>query len=59
LARKLAVIVWNMITKASKYCPPSQYLYLSEKRKLGIVKHIRKQIAKFDLSKEELGYAMA
>ena len=68
LARKLAVIVWNtaylvrstsMITGATKYTPPSRYLFLDEKRKLGIVKHIRKQIAKFDLSKEELGYAIA
>jgi len=59
LARKLAVIVWNMITNATKYNPPTQYLYLDEKRKLGIVKRIRKQIAKFDLSKEELGYAIA
>jgi transposase len=59
LARKLAVIVWNMITKGIKYAPPSPYVYLDEKRKLGLVKRIRKQIAKFDLSKEELGYAFA
>jgi hypothetical protein len=59
LARKLAVIVWNMITKATKYSPPSKYLFLDEKRKPGIMKRIRKQIAKFDLSKEELGYASA
>jgi transposase len=59
LARKLAVIVWNMITKATKYNPPTQYQYLDEKRKAGIVKRIRKQIAKFELSKEELGYAIA
>ena len=59
LARKLAVIVWNMITKATNYNPPSKYMYLDEKRKLNIVKHIKKQIAKFDLSKEELGYAIA
>jgi len=59
LARKLAVIVWNMITKGTKYSPPSPYVYLDEKRKLGLVKRIRKQIAKFDLSKEKLGYAFA
>jgi hypothetical protein len=47
-----------MITKAVKYNPPSQYLFLDEKRKLGIVKHIRKNIAKFGLSIEELGYVM-
>jgi transposase len=48
LARKLAVIVWNMITKATAYKPPTQYLFLDEKRKLGLVKRIRKQIDKFD-----------
>jgi transposase len=58
LARKLAVIVWNMITKTTQYAPPSPYLFLDEKRKRGIVKHIKKQIATFDLSKEELGYAI-
>ena len=56
LARKLAVIVWNMITKTTKYNPPSQYLFLDEKRKCGIVKNSRKKIAKFALSVEELGY---
>ena len=58
LARKLAVIVWNMITKTTKYNPPSQYLFLDEKRKRGIVKNIRKKIAKFALSVEELGFVM-
>ena len=53
------VVVWNMITKATKYNQPTQYLYLDEKRKAGIVKLIRKQIAKFELSKEEHGYAIA
>jgi hypothetical protein len=56
LARKLAVIVWNMITKATKYNPPSKYLYLDEKRKLGIVKYIKKQIVKYEISNMELGY---
>jgi transposase len=55
LARKLAVIVWNMITKATAYKPPTQYLFLDEKRKLGLVKRIRKQIDKFDLTNEDLG----
>lgn len=55
LARKLAVIIWNMITKGTNYNPPTKYLCLDEKRKLGIVKRIKKQIAKFDLTNEELG----
>ena len=54
-ARKLAVIIWNMVTKKEAYKPPVQYLMLDEKRKLGIVKHIRKQIHKFDLKTEDLG----
>lgn len=54
-ARKLAVIIWNMITKGVQYQPPTQYLFLDQKRKLGMVKRIRKQIDKFGLKPEELG----
>ena len=57
LARKLAVIVWNMIVKAQPYNPPTQYLMLDEKRKLGLVKRIQKQITKFDITKEDLSFA--
>jgi transposase len=35
---------------------PEPYLFLGQKRKLGIVKRIKKQIAKFDLSNEELEF---
>ena len=56
-ARKLAVIIWNMVVKQIPYKPPTEYLFLDEKRKLGIVKRIRKQIAKFDLTTKELGIA--
>lgn len=55
LARKLSVIVWNMIVKGMPYQPPTQYLFLDEKRKLGLVKRIKKQIAKFEITKEDLG----
>lgn len=54
-ARKLAVIIWNMLVKGVPYKPPTQYLCLDEKRKLGIVKRIKKQIAKFELTNTELG----
>jgi len=54
-ARKLAIIIWNMISKNESYNPPEEYLYLDQKRKLGIVKRIRKKIAKFDISSDELG----
>lgn len=54
-ARKLAVIIWNMVVKQMSYNPPTNYLFLDQKRKLGLVKKIRKQIAKFELTNEDLG----
>lgn len=54
-ARKLAVIIWNMVVKGVPYINPEGYLYLDQKRKLGLVKRIRKQIDKFGLTNEELG----
>ncbi len=55
-ARKLAVIIWNMVTKGQQYLNPEGYLFLDQKRKLGLVKRIKKQIAKFDLTNEELRF---
>lgn len=55
-ARKLAVIIYNMITKKEQYKPPTEYLMLDQKRKLGLVKRIRKQIHKFDLTTQDLGF---
>jgi transposase len=54
LARKLAVIIWNMVSKGISYNPPTQYLCLDEKRKLGLVKRIRKQIDKFGITSKDL-----
>lgn len=56
-ARKLAVIIWNMIVKQQPYNPPTQYLFLDQKRKMGLVKKIKKQIDKFEITGEELGIA--
>jgi transposase len=53
-ARKLAIIIWNMIVKKVPYQPPTQYLFFDEKRKLGLVKRIQKQIIKFGLTSEDL-----
>ena len=53
-ARKLAVIIWNMITKSQAYVNPEGYLFLDQKRKLGLVKRIQKQITKFGLTNEDL-----
>lgn len=56
-ARKLAVIIWNMVVKGIPYHNPKEYLYLDQKRKMGLVKRIQKQIAKFELKPEELGFS--
>jgi transposase len=58
-ARKLAVIIWNMLSKGVQYQPPTQYLFLDEKRKLKLVQRIKKNIVKLDLKPEEVGFAMA
>ena len=55
-ARKLAVIIWNMVVKGVPYHNPEGYLFLDQKRKLGIVKRIRKQIDKFALTSEDLQF---
>ena len=56
-ARKLAVIIWNMVVKGTPYKNPEGYLYLDQKRKLGLVKRIKKQINKFDLKPEDIGFS--
>lgn len=58
-ARKLAVIIWNMIVKHVPYNPPSQYLFLDQKRKMKLVKKIRHKIAKLDLKPEDVGFSMS
>lgn len=57
-ARKLAVIIWNMIVKQVPYINPEGYLFLDQKRKLGIVKRIQKQIDKFALTNEDLKFVI-
>ena len=58
-ARKLAVIIWNMITKKIQYSPPTEYLFLDQKRKLGLVKRIKRQIDKLNLKPEDVGFVTA
>jgi transposase len=55
-ARKLAVIIWNMVVKGIPYHNPEGYLFLDQKRKLGMVKRIQKQIDKFALTQEDFGF---
>jgi len=54
-ARKLGVIIWTMITKKVPYKPPTEYLFLDQKRKLKMVTRIKKNIAKFDIKLEDIG----
>jgi transposase len=58
-ARKLAVIIWNMIVRHQPYNPPSQYLFLDQKRKMKLVKKIRSKIAKLNLKPEDVGFVSA
>jgi transposase len=54
-ARKIAVIIWNMITKRIQYSPPTDYLFLDQKRKMKLVARIKYNITKFELNPEDLG----
>ena len=53
-ARKLAVIIWNMIVKKQPYNNQQGYEFLDQKRKRK-VKEMRKLIHKFDITTNELG----
>jgi transposase len=53
-ARKLAVIIWNMVIKKIPYQNEAGYEFLDQKRKRK-VKEMRKLISKFEISNTELG----
>ena len=55
-ARKLGAILWNMITKRMPYNPPIPYLFLDQKRKQRLVQNIKRNIAKFELKPEDIGF---
>jgi len=52
-ARKLAVIIWTMVTKKVPYNPPEEYLFIDQKRKQ--IALLRKKITKFGINPNELG----
>jgi transposase len=52
-ARKLAVIIWNMITKTQSYLQPNTEL-LIEKRKNAQVKNIKMRLFRLNLTDEEM-----
>jgi transposase len=53
-ARKLAVIIWNMITKKIPYKTDTQYEFLDQKRKRRVME-MKKLIHKFDITPDDLG----
>jgi len=52
-ARKIAVILWNMVTKKQPYQPKNQYMFLDEKRRA--IAQLRKKISKFGIDPNDLG----
>ena len=56
-ARKLAVIIWNMVVKGVPYHNPEEYLFRDQKKKLGLLKRIQKQINKFELESTDFQFA--
>jgi len=55
-ARKLAVIIWNMIVKRIPYRPVTEYQFLDQKRKK--ITQMKKQITKFDISMNDLCFQL-
>ena len=53
-ARKLAMIIWNMIIKKQAYSPQEEHMFLDEKRKLGIIKRMRKKMDALGITKDDL-----
>jgi len=46
-----------MLTKNEQYKPPTEYLFLDQKRKMKLVSRIKKNIIKFDLKPEDVGFS--
>lgn len=53
-ARKLAVIIWNMLVKKVSYKPETDYEFLDQKRKRKVLE-MKKLIHKFDITPDDLG----
>lgn len=45
-----------MISKKIAYTPPTEYLFLDQKRKNRVIEKIKKNIAKLDLKPEDVGF---
>ena len=55
-ARKLAVIIWNMIVKKVPYKPETEYQFLDQKRKK--ISQMKKLITKFEISINDLSFQL-
>jgi hypothetical protein len=55
-ARKLAIIIWNMIVKKEEYAPNNPYEFLDQKRKR-IVRELQNKIARFEIMTDELNFS--
>jgi hypothetical protein len=53
-ARKLAVIIWNMLVKKIPYKPENTYEFLDQKRKRKVME-MKKLIHKFGITPDDLG----
>jgi len=53
-ARKLAVIIWNMLVKKVPYKPETDYEFLDQKRKRKVLE-MKRLIHKFDITPDDLG----
>ena len=48
-----------LIKKKVAYKPPTEYLFLDQKRKMKLVARIKKSITKFELKPEDVGFVIA
>jgi len=55
-ARKLAVIIWNMIIKKVPYKPETEYQFLDQKRKK--ITQMKKIITKFEITINDLSFQL-
>jgi transposase len=53
-ARKLSVIIWNMLLKKVPYKPETNYEFLDQKRKRKVME-MKRLIHKFDITPDDLG----
>jgi transposase len=56
-ARKLGVIIWNMVVKNIPYANPKNYLYLDQKRKLAVQKRLQKQVENYQFSADDFNFS--